>query len=95
MSGAAPEFNAIPHKQSVTSFHASYQVRLRHIRDISATKALPPFLILGGVSARPILVNAFEDDSSKDPFGGIKTSKRQLTQRYRNELRAAVGRNTE
>jgi hypothetical protein len=27
------------------------------VRDISATKALHPFLILGGVSARPISVN--------------------------------------
>jgi hypothetical protein len=35
-----------------------------------------------------------EDDSAKDHFGGIKTSKRQLAQTYRSELRAAFGRNT-
>jgi hypothetical protein len=36
----------------------------------------------------------FEDDFDKDHFGGIKTSRRQLIQTYRSELRAAVGRNT-
>jgi hypothetical protein len=36
----------------------------------------------------------FEDDFHKDHCGGIKTSKRQLIQTYRNELRAAFGRNT-
>jgi hypothetical protein len=61
---------------------------------MSATKALHRFLLRDGASPRPILVNVFEDDFARFYFGGIKTSKRQLTQTYRSELRAAFGRNT-
>jgi hypothetical protein len=36
----------------------------------------------------------FEDDFDKNYFGGIKTSRRRLTQMHRSELRALCGRNT-
>ena len=58
--------NAIPPKQIAADFQSSFlQARVRHIRDISATKALHAFLLRVGASPRPILVNVLKQISTK------------------------------
>jgi len=58
--------NPIPPPQLAADFEPSFlQARVRHVRDISATKALHAFLLRGGASSRPILVNALKMISTK------------------------------
>jgi hypothetical protein len=58
--------NAIPSEQLAADFQSSFlRARLRHVRDISATKALHAFLLRGGASPRPILVNVLKMISTR------------------------------
>jgi hypothetical protein len=94
VSCAGPEVIAIPGKQLVTGFQASFarmrETCSRYIGDKSFTC----------ISVTPQRASAsndrkrIEDDFAKYHFGGIKTAKRQLIQMYGSELRAAGSRNT-
>jgi hypothetical protein len=88
------EAKATSHQQFDSGYQASMaefrETCSRYLGDKSFTSISVPWRRITASNS----CKRFEDDCAKDHFGGIKTSKRQLTQTYRSELRAAFGRNT-
>jgi hypothetical protein len=86
--------NAIPLKQLAADFQSPFARVRETCSRYFGDKSFTCISVTRGRITASNSRERFEDDFDQDHFGGIKTSRRQLIQTYRSELRAAVGRNT-